>query len=376
MGLKDLFKKKEEPPKYYTLDRILSMGAHYNMIFGERSSGKTYATLLKAVEDYVRDGAQFAYLRRWDEDTKGKRAASVFDAIVKNGEIERITDGEYNSVFFYSGRFYLSKYDKENMTRTNSPDPIGYAFAISTMEHDKSSSYPGIRNIIFDEFLTRTTYLVDEFVLFCNVLSTIIRDRENVTVFMLGNTVNQYCPYFKEMGLTNVKKMVPGDCQLYEYGDTGLKVAVEYTGGQYLRQGKPSDVYFAFNNPKLKMITNGGWELDIYPHCPMKYKPKDIKFNYIIEFDGEYLQCEIIKANKCLFTFIHRKTTPIKNEDKDLVYSQRYDPRRNWRRNLIKPYDEIGQLVYQQFKTDSVYYQDNEVGDMVMNYLQWCMQQK
>ena len=37
---------------------------------------------------------------------------------------------------------------------------------------------------------------------FMNVLSTIIRDRENIKIFMLGNTVNKYCPYFDEMGLT------------------------------------------------------------------------------------------------------------------------------------------------------------------------------
>ena len=34
------------------------------------------------------------------------------------------------------------------------------------------------------------------------------------------------------------------------------------------------DVYFAFNNPKLQMITSGAWEMAIYPHNKVKYKPK------------------------------------------------------------------------------------------------------
>ena len=59
-------------------------------------------------------------------------------------------------------------------------------------------------NILFDEFITRSMYLPDEFVIFTNVLSTIIRDRNNVKIFMCGNTVNKYCPYYKEMGLNNV----------------------------------------------------------------------------------------------------------------------------------------------------------------------------
>lgn len=372
-----IFKKKDkkEKKKYYCLDRIKECDAQYNVIYGERSNGKTYATLKELLEAYVKSGAQFAYLRRWDTDFKGKRGASLFDGLVRDNVISDLTNGEYNSVYYWSGRFYLSKFDKENLSRVNSPEPIGYAFAINTMEHDKSSSYPNIRNIIFDEFLTRTTYLVDEFVLFCNVLSTIIRDRDDVKIYMLGNTVNQYCPYFREMGLKNIKKMKPGDIQVYTYGDTGLKVAVEYTGGDEYRDSKPSDVYFAFDNPKLRMITSGGWELDIYPHCPMKYNKSNIKLTYILEFDEELLQCEIVKVNKCMFTFIHRKTTPIKDEDRDLIYTQRYDPRKNWRRVISKPYDKIGKIIWDQFRTDSVYYQDNEVGDMVMNYLQWCAQQ-
>ena len=374
--VKNILKKKpKEELKYYSSERIRSLNAHYNMIFGERSNGKTYNILAYCLEEYVKNGSQFAYLRRWEEDFKGKRGASLFDNHASNKFIEEITNGEYNNIYYYSGRFYLSKYDKENMSRVNSPEPIGYAFAISTMEHDKSSAYPNIRNVVFDEFLARTSYLVDEFVLFCNVLSTIIRDRDNAKIFMLGNTVNKYCPYFTEMGLKNVKKMLPGDIDVYEYGESGLRVAVEYTGGTGIRNTKPSDVYFAFDNPKLKMITSGGWELDIYPHCPMKYRPADVKYSYFIEFDEEMLQCDIIKKNKCTFTFIHRKTTELKNPDKDLIYCSKYDPRRNWRRVISKPYDNIGKLIWKQFVTDSVYYQDNEVGDIVMNYLNWCEQQ-
>lgn len=361
--------------KYYSHKRLFEAcpNAHYYMIYGERSSGKTYDALKLALEEYAEHGTQFAYIRRWDIDIKGKAIRTIFNNLAANGEIKKITKGEYNEVYFYGGVFYFSYYNAEKGTRINSPEPIGYVFALNNMEHDKSSSYPRVNLVIFDEFLARQTYLVDEFVLFSNVLSTIIRKRDNVKVMMLGNTVNKFCPYFKEMGLSNVKKMVPGEINVYKYGDSGLTVAVEYTDGSESKN--PSDVYFAFNNPKLQMITSGAWELDIYPHCPIKYRPKDIKYTYFIEFDDEILQCEIIKANKCLFTFIHQKTTPIKDENRDLIYTQRYDPRRNWRRVICKPYDEIGDLIWKQFQTDCVYYQDNEVGDMVMNYINWCKQQ-
>ena len=37
--------KKEKKSKFYSLDGILEKDADYNIIFGERSNGKTYAAL-------------------------------------------------------------------------------------------------------------------------------------------------------------------------------------------------------------------------------------------------------------------------------------------------------------------------------------------
>ena len=226
-----------------------------------------------------------------------------------------------------------------------------------------------VKTILFDEFLTRSAYIPDEFVLFCNVLSTIIRQRDDVKIFMLGNTVNKYCPYFKEMGLKHVQEMHQGDIDLYKYGDKKLVVAVEYckpNGGS----GKPSDFYFAFDNPKLNMITGGSWEIDVYPHCPVKYKPKDICYTYFIDFDSALLQCEIVCSPKGYFTFIHEKTTDIKYPDKDLVFSLTdWSHARNRRRSIMKPEDELGVKIAWFFKHQRVFYQDNEVGEVVANYL-------
>ena len=66
--------------------------------------------------------------------------------------------------------------DDEDLDRDIAQDePFCYAFALSDMEHDKSTAYPRVNTIVFDEFLTRQIYLQDEFVVFMNVLSTIIR---------------------------------------------------------------------------------------------------------------------------------------------------------------------------------------------------------
>ena len=360
---------KKEKSRYYSLDKILSRKATYNLIIGERSNGKTYAVLKYGLERYCETGEQMAIVRRWDTDYKGKNGQVMFDGLITNGVIEALTGGEWTSVYYYSGRWYLCRYI-EGGTRERDERPFAYAFSINTGEHDKSTSYPGITTILFDEFITRVSYIPNEFVLFMNLCSTIIRDRNNVTIFMCANTVNKFCPYFSEMGLTHISKMKQGDIDVYKYGESPLTVAVEYCKPS--KKGKPSDVYFAFDNPKLQMITGGEWEIDVYPHSPYKYAPKDVLLSLFIQFDKHMLQGDVISVDDSVYLFIHQKTTPLKDPDGDLVFSPEYDPRPNHRRNILKGTDKVGSKIALLFKTDKVFYQDNEIGEIVRNYLIWC----
>ena len=356
--------------KYYSLRRILEKHALYNVIFGERSNGKTWAILEYGLRQYINTGKQMAYIRRWNEEFVGKRGSQLFAGIVEKGIVEKLTKGRWTGVYYYASKWYLCNYNDEGKRDETDPIPFCYGFALSSMEHDKSIAYPNVTTIFFDEFLSRSQYLIDEFVLFCNVLSTIIRRRKDVTIFMAGNTVTKYCPYFAEMGLTKIKTMHPGKIDLYNYGDSGLTVAVEYA--EPSAKGKESDVYFAFNNPKLKMITSGAWEMAIYPHCPVKYSPSDVLFTYFVYFDGDLLQCEIVSKDDLRFTFVHRKTTPLKNISEDVIFSPEYSPRPNWYRKITKPLTDAGKKIAEFYIRDKVFFQDNEVGEIMQNYLKWC----
>ena len=357
--------------KFYQLDAILEKKCQYNMIIGERSNGKSYSVLSRIIEKWWETGEQGAYIRRWKEDYRGKRGSQLFAGHVENGFISELTDGEWDSVKYFSGKWYLAKKDEELDRLIPQEEPFCYAFALSDMEHDKSTSYPKVTTIAFDEFLTRTYYLPDEFVTFMNVLSTIIRHRDNVTIFMMANTVNKYAPYFKEMGLRHVQDMQPGKIDIYSYGDSKLKVAVEYCKSPS-KEGKKSDMYFAFDNPALSMITGGAWEIDIYPHNPRKFKPNDIIFTFFIDFNDCLLQCEVVKLPDCHFLYIHQKTTPLQDDSKDIIFSEIYDPRPNHFRNLRKGTSKIESRIIWYFRNDKVFYQDNEIGEVVRNYLQYC----
>ena len=352
---------------YYSLKNILQYQATYNVIFGERSNGKTYAVLKHGVEQWLQGKGQIGIIRRWQEDIRGMRASNIFSGLIANNEIYKLSKGEYSGVYYYSGKFYMCNYDEKNNPLYNDSDLLGYTFALSDTEHNKSITYPDITTVLFDEFITRGVYFQDEFVLFMNTISTIVRQRTNVKIFMLGNTVNKYCPYFDEMGLKHISKMEQGTIDLYKYGDSRLTVAVEYCSNT--AKTKKNNYYFAFDNPKLNMITTGAWELDIYPHLPVKYTPKDIQLIYFIIFDGNIFQCEIVQVGDMAFTYIHEKTTPIKNPDTDIIYTLEPNPKMNYNRSIFKPTSKVGNVIKSFFLTDKVFYQDNDVGDTVNNYL-------
>ena len=364
----------EVTSEYYDVAHIDKLNCHYNIIFGKRSNGKTYSVLLKMVKNYAKNGEQGAYLRRYREDFKGKRGATMFDALVANNEISKATNGKWDTVKFYSDRWYFAKKDEEDDRLIADSEPFCYGFSLAQMEHDKSTSYPKITTVVFDEFMSRIGYLANEFVLFMNVLSTIIRQRDNVRIYMLGNTVTKYCPYFQEMGLHHIEEMEPGVIDVYTYGQSKLKVACEYTANHNI-EGRKSDVYFAFDNPSLQMITGGVWEIDLYPHLPREYEPEDIVFKYFVTFNNNILQCEIVQLDDCSFTYIHRKTGEIRHPDVDIVFSDEYDPRPNHVRNILHNSNDFVRKIYRFFRDDKVFYQDNEVGEAMRNYLLFCQKE-
>lgn len=374
--LRKAAKKKAASTKFYSLEKIDATGALYRMIIGERSNGKTYAVLDRILYNYAHGYGKGAIIRRWGEDFKGGNGNQMFTAHVDNNLVRKYTNSKWESVVYKSKAFYLAKFDEDLNKTVLDEEPFCYAFALNDMEHTKSVSYPGVTTILFDEFLTGAYYIPNEFRLFSNTLSTIIRQGDyRPIIYLCANTVSKVSPYFTGFGIKHVDHIKQGTIQLYQYGDSGCTLALEYCENLASKGGsKASDVYFAFDNPSLKMITEGAWEMEIYPHCPVKFVPKDIRYTFFIVFEENIYQCEIIKKDRLEFLYIHDKTTPLQNEDKDLIYCTEYDPRSNWTRNLLRPRNPRESVILSYFQHDNVYYQDNEVGDMIENYRKWCTQ--
>lgn len=368
--------KKEPIKKYYEINEKIYNQVDYYIAIGKRSNGKTTKGLKKALEIHINSGYKYcgAYIRRWALDFKGNTAKTLWDGVINLGWIEKFTKGEYNGVFYKSERWYLVHYNEEGKIDNQCDNPVMIAFNIAGSDHYKSNAYPFVKLIIFDEFMTRDYYLPDEFILFQNLLSTIIRDRTDVKILMFANTVNKYCPYFNEMGLKGVKNQKQGTIDIYNYANTDLQVALEYCEDNTKGKAKVNK-YFAFDNPKLQMIQTGAWEISIYPHLPCKYTPSEVCYKFFIEFDGDTIQCNVVdsKELKTPFIFCHRKTTPIKDDDKEsLIYTRRDVPSFQYRKYINKPFDNVSKKIWFYFANDKVFYQSNDIGEVVRNYIVWC----
>lgn len=346
----------------------------YIIVYGERSNGKTFAALLCALVRYFLYGELFAIVRRWDEDFRPKSVNRLFGGLEKLGVISYLSGGEYNHIIHRSRMFYLATWD-ENGEEVIAPQPIGFAFALTQMEHDKGGTYPpNVTSIIFDEFLTRGMYLPDEMALFANVISTVVRDDGAAKIWMLGNTVSRYCPYFREMGLRHIREMEIGGIQEYTGTRQDCTIVVHWADG--LPGGKETDKYFAFDNPKLKMITEGKFETAIYPHLPFEISENDKVFTFFVWFFDDILRGDVISKNGSEFIFFTPKTTELKYPDDDLIYSNIDDPRPNWRRRINRPMTDAEKAILTLIRAEKVFYLDNECGEVMRTYLQWCVSEK
>ena len=237
--------------RYWNINPILSTKSDINLIIGQRSNGKTYGVCKYFLQQYKKTKKRFVYIRRWDEDIKGFRAEQLFMPL--QNEIESLFGSEY-TVVYYRHKYYLVNPAGVKV------DIIGYAIALSQASHTKSVAYNDVGYILFDEFIQMAgeVALRDEMQKYENTLSTVIRQKQDVVIFLCANTVSKFSAYFTHYGF-DINKIEQGKIVTKEYpiDDTKniLRVSLEYC--EYNEDiGKRVSKYTT-----SKMIRTGQWEI-------------------------------------------------------------------------------------------------------------------
>ena len=365
--------------KYYNTNRIDKTEAKIRIVFGMRSNGKTTAGLLKGLEKRLNSESgrkeQTVYLRRWDDEIRPKNdIGSLFDGILKFYDINGKTNGEYNTIIYRARKFYLAFIEDEKIMKIDTK-PFCICLALSQNEHYKSLSFPDVTTIVFDEFISENhQYLPHEFKRFTSILSTVIRSREDVEIYLMGNTVDANCIYWNEFRIIEIVKKIQ-DGEIYHYKPKGRQTDIAIEKAEAItNNGRVINVYTDFDTANSDMINKGMWDTDNYPHLPFSYSQNDIQFIFFIEYNTELYQCEVISKYETPYLYIHRKTTELKHPDDDLIYGDNPTGKPNYFINLFKPEYKIQKRIVDLFYYNKVFYQDNLVGDSINSFMNWCRQ--
>lgn len=182
---------------YYDYDKVLGFNATFNFLVTSRGLGKTYGAIVMAVKDFIKNGNEFIYLRRYKTEISSA-AKHLFDAINLNKVFPGYT------LWTEGNKFFIQKLSDDEEGEKSEKQLMGYAIALSTANILKSTNFAKVRTIIYDEFLLGPGvfhYLPNEVEAFLDFYETVNRMRET-RVFFLGNAITQSNPYFNYFHLT------------------------------------------------------------------------------------------------------------------------------------------------------------------------------
>lgn len=373
--------------EYYTLDKILKYNAHYYIVVGSRGKGKTYAGLTEGLKRSYKNRLsnrydnKFCYVRRYHEDIEGKGGKNLFRGLNRNNEVSKITNNKFSSISYCRKDWYLFEnrtLRNGRVTEEKEKEPICYGFGLNGQEHVKSADYLDINTIIFDEFITRRTYLSTEVDDFLNLVSTIKRERDDIKIFMFANTVSWECPYFHAFGIyEDILDMNPGEIRFITKTDKrGIETrfAIEYT-----ENINEDDAFFAnIESNTSRMITHGDWETGSYAILSdeekKNFKIKNVKFRFYIQVYNDIFEANVIRYKNKFYLYIFAPFFKVKLEDikkNTLIYSTEYNTEFNYRRDILHPIkdDVAGRRIAELFKADLVFYDSNRTGQMIENFL-------
>lgn len=353
--------------KYYDIKPLLKLEAEYNIIMGERSNGKTYSVLNTMLEHFLKTGEYGVYIRRYADEILPANIKGLFNPF----DISKLSKGKYNHIAYRGREFLIGTYDFEK-DKWKQKEPFCFTAALNTWENAKGPDRGVVGIMLFDEFLSRRYYLTNEFLSFQNVVSSFIRDRANARIFLVGNTVSFFSPYFEEFGLENIKEMQVGDLACFTY-DNGTKIAVQYT--ESVGEEKESAKFFNFNSKKANMITTGKWEIPDYPHYAGSIDfLREVLFRFFVKFDNEIICGNLVHHKDDIFLYFHYQTKDIPNEDTSLIFetSVSGNPRHfTTLKSSVTTYGEVMQLVNTLINSNKMFFSTNKVGEVFNNFYKW-----
>lgn len=363
------FAKLKVPSMYFTPMQCPLESVKYHVNFSARSIGKTTNWLLLGMIMNQLYGTIIQYMRQSESQVVPKITKQMFDAIIFNNYVSKITNGRWNTVYYNSRRWYYANTDDTGNIVEIAPEHFCNMLVVAN-HHMYKSGYnaPTGDVIIFDEFVNDHAYYPDEFVMFCDLIKTIARDRESVIIAMLSNNTDKESPYFSEMEIyDDVRAMRPDDEKTC-VTEQGTAIYVKYVAADNKKQKimtRLNKMYFGFKNKRLGSITGADWAIK-----PRQHIPKDDNFRYIIKnlfiyHNGRYARIDIVdNENLGLCGYCHWATITYP-DSVILTMEDRFDNRYHYGLGSYTIRSTITGLLDE----NRMYYASNDVASFISNYI-------
>ena len=189
---------------WYDCKKTLTHNCLFNFVIGNRGGGKTFSCKKWCVDDYLKNKNEFIYLRRYETELKGN--ANFFKPLQNAGLFKGHEFSVKGSKYFIDDKV------------------CGYSFPLSKAITLKSTEFPNVTKIIYDEFIIDKGsyhYLANEVEMFLEFYESIARMRD-VRVFFLANAISQINPYFLYFGL-----QLPYNSNLVKKNDILLQMVAD-----------------------------------------------------------------------------------------------------------------------------------------------------
>lgn len=255
---------------WYDKGQLLSYRKLFNVVIGPRGLGKSYGFKKWALDDFINNGNQFVWVRRYStelEKIKKEKNPIFFDDIIDQYPKHKLEiKGNKNG-----GQFYVDG------------NIAGYYLALSVSTSFKSMPFPKVNKIIFDEFLIDKTtyhYLPNEIIILLDLMETVFRKRDNIRgMFLIGNNISFANPYFLFFKVKPFKSRfyVNGDLCIEMYKDEEFaQEKLNTRFGQFVSQFAEEYKEYSIDNKPL--LDNDSF-IAVKPEyavfrCAIRYKGK------------------------------------------------------------------------------------------------------
>lgn len=346
----------------------------------ERAVGKTTSWLLLGLVMHEMYGTITVYVRSKADMIAPKNSNSIYNVILANHYIEKITNGKYNHITYKSRKWYLCNINENGEITTISPNYCMRMVSIDDGSNLKSTfNEPKADLMLFDEFIPVLSrfVVVNEFVQLVDLFKTVFRDRECCKVVMLANTIDKYNQYFHDLEIfERVASMDFGDNCIHTTSG-GTKIYVELIGVPRTfkrRKDRWNRLFAGFNKPELAPITgNAVWAMKMYQHIPEIEKEEDqpeIVFSKLYVYhQNKYIRLDFVDNHTLgICIYVHWAT---KTHSDSIIFTSEpiYDNRYIYG---MGEYTKIGKTVLDLIGQHKVYYAANDVGAFFENYLISC----